>query len=40
MAIGEIMTRSLLKAAWMLEALFMVDQVSPAFSGHSKDGSL
>ena len=40
MEIGKIMTRSLLKAAWMLEALFMVDRLSPASSEHSKDGSL
>ena len=40
MAIGGFMTRSHLKAAWMLEALFMADRVSPASSEHSKDGSL
>ena len=34
------MIHSLLKAAWMLEALFMANQSSPASSGHSKDGSL
>ena len=39
MATEEIMTRSLasVKAARMLEALFMADRVSPASSEHSKD---
>ena len=40
MAIGEIMTRSHLKVAWMLEAPFMADLTSPASSEHSKGGSL
>ena len=40
MAIGEIMTRSLLKAAWMLEAPFMVGRVNQASLEHSKGGSL
>ena len=39
-AIGEIMTHTLLKAAWMLEVLFMADRDSLASSEHSKDGSL
>jgi hypothetical protein len=40
MAIGKIMTRILLKAAWMLEALSMADRVNPPSSEHSKDGLL
>ena len=34
------MTHSLLKAAWTLETPFMACRISPASSGHSKDGSL